>query len=302
MVVASGGWSPPPAALFSLLPRPLTFIGVTRRYSPGLTGTVASTALGIFLGVLSNWIFDGAPAVNFANGLLGACLGLLITDVITRAAHDEASSVQAELRASPELRRVIEDAARAHAFVATFPRSDALGGLCRERFLELCSDQGWGQLADGKLLIDPFRELSFNRDALAICKSALRAASWQDEPYWSTPEGRTFLEASRRFVLAGGTIIRIFILDRIPEAEDIAQMKAQSELGISVRLLTPPAVEERDKADFVLYDDVAVRTGESTLGTRKRATLSLSEKDVRHFIHRFRDLMERSVSFDDYRN
>jgi hypothetical protein len=269
------------------------------RWPGAWTGSLASTLLGVGVGALSDIVFHGSAAENFAAGLTGAALGLLLSNLLDRARLDAASRLVADLQQNSDLRALLEAAQTARTYVRGL-ENEQLRKLFEERYRELCSEPSWTELSHGRLAIPEHRELSFNRVGLQMCSHRLRAMSYQDERFWSMPEGRVFLAANAEAVKAGRWITRIFVFDSRITPSDRDQMASQAALGIDVRVLLPQSVEEDDKLDFVIYDDIAVRVAQLTLAGRKRATLCISDREIRAYSERFSNILERSMTLEEY--
>jgi hypothetical protein len=263
------------------------------------TGSLASTLLGIGVGSLSDIVFNGTAAENFLAGLSGAALGLLLSNLLDRARLDAASRLVSDLRQHPELRALVESAQNARTYVRGL-ENEQLRKQFDERYRELCTEPSWAELANGRLAIPESRELSFNRIGLQISTRRFRATSYQDERFWRMPEGQVFLLANADAVKAGKSIQRIFIYDSKITQENCEQMASQAALGIDVRVLLPGSVEEDDKLDLAIYDDIAARVAQLTLAHRMRATLCISDREVRAYSERFNNILERSMSLAEY--
>ena len=129
------------------------------------------------------------------------------------------------------------------------------------------------RVAEGEIIIDnPNKELTTNEEFLEeLCRDKTRAVSYKDEPFWQAPEGRTFLAKQKHLILTRRiTITLIFILDKATTVEAFTPiMRAHRDAGIHVRYLAEDALLPPERADFVVYDEAAVRVGEAkTLQTR----------------------------------
>ena len=260
--------------------------------------SLSSALLGVVIGALSEFAFSGSSAENLTNGLVGASVGILFANLLERARVDSDTAVLADLRKDADLHTLVENARQARRFIDSL-RNAPVHDFFSDRLTELCTASDWSELAQGRLAISEQRELWFNRDLLRICRKRLRAIAYQDQPFWEAPEGRAFLEANRSFVEAGRRLTRIFVFDTEIRPADIEQMRSQASLVIEIRVLPPRFVQDDDKLDFVVYDDIAVRVAQGA-GKRKRAMLHISQREVRHHIERFNNLEERSMPLQDY--
>lgn len=163
------------------------------------------------------------------------------------------------------------------------------------------------ELSEGLIEIDDaHKELNTNEVFLrTIPQARVRAVSFEDEEFWGSPEGMSFLNAHKELSASRGVkITRIFIVDG-----DIKKYEAtfdhQRECGIDVRYLPRTSItDDSIVEDFVIYDDEAVRVGyraaDSTASRSKLinkfARITVRRDEVDRYVEAFEFLFKRSFT------
>ncbi len=258
-----------------------------------------SVCVGLVLAIISN-LLGGTRAISLSNAIGGIVCSVIIAEIYTRNRLDANYSLIKDITCSQDLERLVTDARDAFESIRKQSSSE-IRMFLTDRFSEGCTDMIWRDLVTGKLTIDAERELSFNRDALSICKRKLRAVSYQDDAFWKSAEGIKFLQAHQPLVNGKCEVVRLFLLEGSrPTEEQISMMKKQESLGINVLVVPSHSTDADDMLDFVLYDDVAVRRAEAATGLKKRAVLLTDRSDVLYYEKRFENLIEKSIPFASF--
>lgn len=118
--------------------------------------------------------------------------------------------------------------------------------------------------ARGSIEIAPLEEPELTQQAVNSCRSALRAVSYQDEHWWRSAGGDTYLEHHEALLSRGVEITRIFLIQGDRGFEALAPtLEKHIDLGIQAYVLDPESVESSSRRDFVIYDDVLLREASS---------------------------------------
>ena len=155
-------------------------------------------------------------------------------------------------------------------------------------------------LADGDMFIDQSeKELLTNSDFLRdLAQNQLRAVSYQDEEFWKSDSGRTFLLDHKTRIEAGVSIERIFIIDQSKQSTISALIEDQKRVGVKVRVAYIHEIARNTECiqDFVLYDRGYVRHAAlrhfSTMD--KVATLSKRQAVLTRFENHYQVLLRVS--------
>lgn len=170
------------------------------------------------------------------------------------------------------------------------------------------------KLATGTVEIDDIdRELITNSQfLLTLAKDRVRAISFQDEAFWDSPEGKSFLEAHVNAVARGLRITRIFVLTGTPTAPTVATIRKQVDLGVEVFVYQASTIDLTQIEDFVIYDSAFVRLGllpqigpfesdrQTNPGLSKFAKLTNNQDEVQRYEYRFEALRMRAHSAADW--
>jgi hypothetical protein len=163
-------------------------------------------------------------------------------------------------------------------------------------------------LGCGRLKFDETLELSANKEFLERlvekgrdAEPEVLAVSYEDENFWTKPQGRDFLQANRDAISRGIKIERIFLVatkDKAAEKDFKAIIEAQLKAGVACLLVFTDEMEDRSYCeDFVIYCNRYVRFAELTdiRDNLKQATLSCELEDVSGYIRHYRYLRARAT-------
>jgi transcriptional regulator with XRE-family HTH domain len=126
-----------------------------------------------------------------------------------------------------------------------------------ERLEEFAAD--FRVMANGALRSTPEDEPHLTRLAVDECRSHLRAVSYQDEPWWPSAAGDSYLEQHKELALRDVEMTRIFIVQPDALVALRPTLERHVELGIHTFVLLRDEVNDYYWRDFVLYDDVLLR-------------------------------------------
>lgn len=135
------------------------------------------------------------------------------------------------------------------------------------------------------LIDDPVRELTSSTELLrTVPNETVVAVSFEDVPFWQSPEGETFLEEHVKAISRGVKITRIFIVNGNEEANINNIMAAQAAIGIEIYKVHEDKIADFSPEDIVIYDKALVRRGYNATYTKnnmfKQAELLLSSSEV----------------------
>jgi hypothetical protein len=164
------------------------------------------------------------------------------------------------------------------------------------------------KLSTGTIEIDDSdRELITNSEfLLSLAKERVRAVSFQDEAFWSSPEGEHFLEAHQSAKASGIKISRVFVLTGTPSAPTVQTIQKQLQQGLDVYVHIATEAELSLMQDFVIYDANFIRLGlvpqigpfdhgrAASLGLSKFARLTNNQDEVQQFEYRFEALRRKA--------
>ena len=159
-------------------------------------------------------------------------------------------------------------------------------------------------LSNGIIEIDDTKkELLTNEIFLrTIPRQMVRAVSFEDEEFWNSREGASFLEAHLAVTRAKGVrITRIFIIDE-NEEKYRTTFQQQRAHGINVRYVPRSHTAGLHPEDFVIYDDSAVRIGFRPNEEAERrgklinkfARVTVRAREIEHYVETFDVLLKRS--------
>ena len=122
----------------------------------------------------------------------------------------------------------------------------------------------------GEAFVDAAREQAMALESVGECQHLICALSYREDDWWPSEEGSAYLAEQRRFLEAGGTIQRVFVIARdatpAERAQTTANVREQVQLGIAASLIDENALRADALLwiqDFVLYDDRLLRTTET---------------------------------------
>lgn len=159
--------------------------------------------------------------------------------------------------------------------------------------------KNWEKLGKGVMIIsDSEQEFELNALILKLIKPKMvRAVSWNDEAYWLSAFGRSFLTSQKNYLLSesGRDVQRVFFtLPNYDYSEIFAQQIAA---GIKVRQISLAEIESSNRKvqDVVIYDDRCLKISK-VVGNGKNNGAELKEAEL-FFMN---DRIEPSIrSFDD---
>lgn len=132
-------------------------------------------------------------------------------------------------------------------------------------------------IAGGTLRVTPEEEPHLTRLAVKKCEDHLRAVSYQDEPWWQGPPGDSYLELHEELKQNDVRMTRIFLVREEALESLRPTFERHVELGIETYVLMPDQVNEYYWRDFVVYDDVLLRTAAVTDPTTDRKTAEFTD-------------------------
>ena len=126
--------------------------------------------------------------------------------------------------------------------------------------------------------------------------------SYKDEDWWNGTLGEKYLEKHKELIEKNKDckdchVERVFIVQGAPTGAGLSKLQntlnKQTSLGISVYTVyeegTIPLPEQL-RMDFVIYDDIYVRTGAFESGTLRKAILSVNPVDINGAKRKFEEL------------
>lgn len=264
--------------------------------------------------------------------LVGICLGLIITILYrhyelfrtigeTRQAVNNAiSSSDVVIRLNQRMAKIEYSLKTDDQFKRLCSLNDAMGEIASVRLdHSVLSDlirwkeerifSHWQrELANLSLGIieidDASKELNTNEFFLrTLPEHKVRAVSFQDEVFWNSNEGQSFLDAHSDVVRQKGIkIVRIFIID--DELTKYAvTFEQQQTHDVEVRYVRRTSVVDLSPEDFVIYDERAVRIGYPATGAEaadrvlinKYARLTTQRETVDSYDETFEALLKQST-------
>jgi len=160
------------------------------------------------------------------------------------------------------------------------------------------------QAEDGKVVIDdPARELTSSIELLRSASSEeVLAISYEDTPFWTSNEGKRFLDEHERAISRKVSITRIFIVESEDEKDLLPVIEAQHKLGVRVFKVAANDVRDLNPSDVVIYDGKLVRMGYNQDYTQsnkfKAAQLVVSPEIIRRQVQTFSALKARAELFE----
>lgn len=160
------------------------------------------------------------------------------------------------------------------------------------------------ELSGGIIVIDDeHKELNTNEILLrTLAKREIKAVSFEDETFWSSPEGREFLTAHQEIIQRRKvTVRRLFVLSQPVETYRSTLLK-QVAAGVEVKTISPDRTPPVKPEDFVIYDESILRTGYSRPdapagGLHKFACITWQKRRVDSYIEAFDSLWRRAEPF-----
>ncbi|MDQ0733495.1 helix-turn-helix domain-containing protein [Arthrobacter sp. B1I2] len=117
--------------------------------------------------------------------------------------------------------------------------------------------------ARGSIEVAPLEEPELTQQAVESCNSHLRAVSYQDEAWWSSAGGDTYLEHHEKLLNRKVDITRIFLVPKSGIEALLPTLERHIQLEIQAYVLEPDSVEPASRRDFVIYDDTLLREASS---------------------------------------
>lgn len=201
---------------------------------------------------------------------------------------------------------ILVQAQRSHSFFS---------GLVRRRLSDLCGNLR--PTAQGDYTCELEEEARLTNDVLGVCTKGIRAVSYQDERWWSSANGKAFVKLQKEARRRGLSIVRIFIVRKRTDFTDadwsaeclseddlnnVNALLADADLHNATYKIELAAVPKEYRRDFVVYDDVVVKSAESISGrTEKRARFTINPSLVEQAIADFETLRALSAKVLDTR-
>lgn len=142
-------------------------------------------------------------------------------------------------------------------------------------------------------------EPSLNQVALQQTRRQLLAVSYQDEEWWLGVNGQEYLRAHEEALSRGITIERIFLVPLDKRFALKETFRRHLALGIETFVLAPDDVDELYCRDFVVFDDLLLRTGQPPVhpeSDRKRVAFTDDKAFIRQALKDFRSLRKIAVA------
>lgn len=161
------------------------------------------------------------------------------------------------------------------------------------------------ELSTGLIVIDDEnKELNTNEVFLRnLAEREIKAVSFEDEVFWSSPEGAEFLRAHEQVIQSKRIKIRrIFVLER-PVDEYQKTLEKQLEVGVEVKTISREKAQKVKLEDFVLYDNRFMRTGYQPPdvgphdGMHKFASLTWQAARLEPYVEAFDSLWRQGLPF-----
>jgi hypothetical protein len=179
--------------------------------------------------------------------------------------------------------------------------ADRLTTLCREMGLAL------RDLSAGEITVNPDGEIMFAIDCLALASKSLKAVSYEEDEFWTQPQGERYFQEQKALLAKDGfEIRRLFVVksDASPDLKEAYRKVIEEQLTarISVGVIQLPATERLASKleDFVVYDESYVRYAHADAmnddrGLAKTATLSLDRQLAERYLELFRSLETAAI-------
>ena len=119
-------------------------------------------------------------------------------------------------------------------------------------------------MAAGTIRYSADEEPVLNQIAVQQTTARISAVSFEDEEWWLDLRGQDYLRAHADALKKGIMIERIFLVPFDKQAALKDTFQHHLDLGIEAFVLTPDEVNELHRRDFVVYDDLLLRTGQVT--------------------------------------
>ncbi|HTW43207.1 MAG TPA: helix-turn-helix transcriptional regulator [Solirubrobacteraceae bacterium] len=222
----------------------------------------------------------GKPSRPRAEAVLGIAraLGLDPAKTLSAAGYPAApfANLDGEASQAPA-RRAVDDLLRQlqESVKGLNRRSPFMYARTVERLEEFAAD--FRVMANGALRSTPEDEPHLTRQAVDECRSHLRAVSYQDEPWWPSAAGDSYLELHKELAQRDVEMTRIFILDQDALADLRPTLERHVELNIRTFVLLRDEVNDYYWRDFVLYDDVLLRMATPVDATSERKSAEFTD-------------------------
>lgn len=270
---------------------------------------ITSIFLGLIMGVLCAVLSVHDLVIDIIAGTSTAILSVQIGEIMS---HSLLSKKMASLERALDSKTTFD---RVHSILDKMEAVQRVKQTCAEAtpFIDEAVKTCFGilstnlqRIAHGEIRIeDVSRELTTNKEFLeALPTKTICAVSYQDEDFWAKPEGIDFLESHKESISRGRVIERIFILSKSEMVDQESTIRTQRQINVLCRVVLEESLSEREREDFVLYDNKYVRFAtivpEGATASDKYATLTSDSEKVRAYIDKWNYLKSKSTPADEF--
>lgn len=264
---------------------------------------IVSAFLGLLAGVLSTYVTSSTRQLSLLVGLVTAVLAFQVGELVKAAATTPRLSQLERGLTDARLFEYLTRAIAAHEAAQSPIGSKRLGILFLECLEHLWNADEWIEIPLGRAAFNEARELTLNRDLLAVADVSVDAVAFGDEEFWARPEGVEFINQTDRAIKDRGLrVTRVFVMDEAALQNQRSIIEGQAAKGIICRVLPPTSQTDDDREDFVMYDRKAVRYARpvSVSSLLKKATLSVDGRDLQHYRTKYESLLQRSTPYSEF--
>jgi transcriptional regulator with XRE-family HTH domain len=226
----------------------------------------------------------GKPSRPRADTLLAVsrALGLDPAGILSRAGYrDPIFESTGDILGGAPARGGIEDLLRQiqDSVKGLNRRSPFMYNRTVERLQEFTAD--FRAMASGTLRCTPQEEPILTRLAAQECRAHLRAVSYQDEQWWTSDIGDSYLDLHGELASRDVEMRRIFLVTPGSIAKLRPTFERHRALNIPTLILNISDVNEYYWRDFVLYDDAILRVAAPTDQESSRKTAEFTDDRAR---------------------
>jgi len=198
-------------------------------------------------------------------------------------------------RSPDELARRVQDAVRSLYKVTPF-----LQEVAQEQLAKFAAEINL--LASGTFRCSADEEPFFTNLAVRRCKYTLKAVSYQDLEWWADAQGSDYLYAHRELRKQDVDMTRIFVAPRNDWPRLRPTFEEHVEIGIRTLVVDQDAVSGPPLRDFVIYDDLLLRTASAVLddeSSSKTAEFTDVAAQITDAVADFEFLLRRAQPADE---
>ena len=158
--------------------------------------------------------------------------------------------------------------------------------------------EDFGAMTSGTIRYSAEQEPELTQNAVSQTKRQISAVSYQDEEWWLGSQGQNYLRVHAEALTRGIRIARVFLVPLDRQVALTRTFQSHLDLRIETFVLDPDDVNELLRSDFVVYDDLLLRTGRpiDTPSERKGAVFTDDKALIRQALKDFRELRKLAVA------